>query len=321
MTSSTECSLKPRVIYVMGAGKSGSTIFGVTLGNCVETVYTGELFSWLVRSGVPVFDREELRRFWRGVGANVDSEGLFGNEVTSALERSGSIFRVRMWPARRRLRTRYRRVMTNLYCAIARSGRADKIVDTSHFPLRARELRTIEGIEIYLVFLIRNPRNVVASYIRHVESGLLRRSLAALRTNADLWLTYALSTIVFLSHPRDRRVLVRHEEFVEDPEGILNDLLDRFSLSSPVPNLKCLRTGYPLLGNTLLRAETVALRSHPEPPPKGRPITALLQLPWAIVLPWLRPIASAAPSASTQVSPASGDGDEEKLAIGESTIT
>ena len=275
-----------------------------------------------MRSGVPVFDRDELRRFWQDVSPEVDPEGLFGNEVSRALERSGSVFRVHMWLARRRLRGRYQRVMRNLYRGIARAARADNIVDTSHFPLRARELRKIEGIEVYLVLLIRNPRSVVASYTRHVESGVLRRSLAVLRKNAELSLTYFLSTIVFLSHRRDRRVLVRHEEFVDNPEGVLRGLLDQFSLPATIPDLGSLRTGYPLLGNTLLRADTVALRSHPESPPRGWPITALLQLPWAIILPRLRPAASAStPPFSTPGPPASGEGDGEKLAIGESTIT
>ncbi len=310
----------PKVIYVMGAGKSGSTILGVTLGNCEDTVYTGELFSWLVRSGMPVFDRAELRRFWREVGPDVDPEGLFGNNVVRALERSGSVFRVHIWPARRRLRARYRRVMRNLFRAIARVAGVNHIVDTSHFPLRARELRKIEGVEVYLVFLIRDPRSVVASYTRHVEAGRLRRSLAVLRTNAELWLTYFLSMLVFLSHPRERRVLLRYEELVENPEGVIREVLERFSLPSAIPDLESLKTGFPLQGNTLLRSDVVVLR-HTESPPRGSLITALLQLPWAIVLPRLRPATSHARSApSAPAPPASKDPGDEELAIGESTI-
>ena len=40
------------MIYVMGAGHSGSTILGVALGNCAETLYAGEVEEWLQASRV-----------------------------------------------------------------------------------------------------------------------------------------------------------------------------------------------------------------------------------------------------------------------------
>ncbi len=48
----------------MGAGRSGSTTLGVTLGNCAGVLYAGELDNWLARSGTPLESPERLR-FWR----------------------------------------------------------------------------------------------------------------------------------------------------------------------------------------------------------------------------------------------------------------
>ncbi|HEX4467726.1 MAG TPA: hypothetical protein VH025_11110, partial [Solirubrobacteraceae bacterium] len=42
-----------KVLYVMGAGRSGSTILGVMLGNCEGIFYAGELDKWLPREGRP----------------------------------------------------------------------------------------------------------------------------------------------------------------------------------------------------------------------------------------------------------------------------
>jgi hypothetical protein len=296
-SSSPAGAVTPKVIYVMGAGKSGSTILGVTLGNCEDVVYTGELYSWLMRSGVPVFGGSERGRFWSAVHEDVpDASDLYGSEVMRCLERSLSLFRLSMWPARRRLRPRYRRVALDLYRAIARTAAVTHVVDTSHFPLRARELRKVEGIDLYVVLLIRDPRSVVKSYVRHVDQGAVRRALAVLNTNMDLWLTYLLSLLVFASHRRDRRMLLRYEQFVADPDGMLRDMLERMDVPSVLPDLTQLRTGFPLQGNTLLRADVVALKAGAEPPPSGWLLTRLLQLPWTLLLPRLRPAVSASSS-------------------------
>ena len=280
----------------MGAGKSGSTIFGVTLGNCEGFVFAGELFFWTVRSGLPVFSGSKLGDFWREVREQVDAEGLFGTEVARRLERSRSLLRVDAWRARRGLRSRFRRVSDNLYREIARVADAEYVVDTSHFPLRARELRSIPGIDLHLVLLIRDPRSVVASYMRRTKGGRRRRGLALLSYNAGLWLTYLLSLLVFLTHRRDRRMLVRHEQFLADPESALREILERTGSRSAVPDLTSLCTGYPLQANVLVRSPVVALRAHTEPPPKGSLLTSALQLPWALILPRLRPVI---PSASS----------------------
>jgi len=65
---------RPRVIYVMGAGRSGSTTLGITLGNCTDVFYAGELDNWLVRSGVPQVQDDERLRFWSKVRDGLEDD-------------------------------------------------------------------------------------------------------------------------------------------------------------------------------------------------------------------------------------------------------
>src|ERR1700682_6281666 len=98
---------RPKVIYVMGAGRSGTTILGVALGNCVDFVFAGELNQWLLKSGVPTHDGPERARFWETVRGDLDGAAeLFGGQAT-CLERSSALLNIRKWPARRRLRRPY----------------------------------------------------------------------------------------------------------------------------------------------------------------------------------------------------------------------
>ncbi len=286
---------RPKVVYVMGSGRSGSTILGITLGNCTDFFYAGELDNWLTRSGVPAIGGSERTRFWSTVRDAVDgARELFGGESHRYLERSAAVFRINGWRARRRLRPRYRRVSEDLYRAIATTAGVSHVVDTAHFPLRARELQHLDGIDLYLVFLVREPQSVVTSFTRNVNRhDVGRRQLLTLATNRDLWLTHLLAVIVFLRQRRDRRMFLRHEDFLADPEGMLRDILDRLDSSASVPDLTSLRTGLPFRGNRLINSEVVALQAKAERPARGSRITALLQLPWPAVFSRLKPTVTA----------------------------
>jgi hypothetical protein len=284
---------RPKVIYVMGSGRSGSTILGVTLGNCEGIFYAGELDTWVPRSGEPILGGAERTRFWRDVRQEVNGAGeICGTDVRRYMERSSVALRFDRWPARRRLRRRYRRVTEDLYRAIAGVADASYVVDTSHFPLRARELQRLGGIDLYLVFLFRDPHGVVDSFARLIKRrDVGERRVRELNTNANLWVTHLLSVYVFLRHRHDRRMVVRHEDFLANPEAVLREMLHRVDSPARIPDLGSLKTGFPLKGNRLIRSDVIAVRSKPPARPRRSPMTALMQLPWTFAVSRLTPVA------------------------------
>jgi hypothetical protein len=276
---------RPKVIYVMGAGRSGSTILGVTLGNCDGVFFAGELEKWLGKAGRSPLPGAERERFWNEVREQVDASDLFGGRA-SRMERSSALFKPRNWPARRRMRRRYRQVAEELYRAVAHVAGVAYVVDTSHYPLRARELQHLAGVDLFLMFVVRNPHSVVASLGR---DDVVERRFGALTTNLYLWLTYLLSVSTFLRHPRDQRLFVRHEEFLADPQAVVEQILERAGAPASTPDLARLRTGVPFQGNRLVRSEVVALERNEGRPQQTSLVTSLLQLPWRAVLSRMRP--------------------------------
>ncbi|HEX4437408.1 MAG TPA: sulfotransferase [Solirubrobacteraceae bacterium] len=285
---------KPKVIYVMGQGKSGSTILGVALGNCDGVFFAGELCTWLMNAGTPVLGGSERTRFWQEVRLKVEGASeLFGGRAFNLLERSLSAIRVDRFPAQARLRGRYREVTEGLYRAIAERAQATHVVDTSHLPLRARELQDMDGIDLYLVFLVRNTESVVASYTRHVKTReVAERRWRFFVINVHLWVTYVLSVLVFLRQPQERRMLVHHEDFVANPEGVLRELLEFAGSSAELPDLSTLRTGIPLKANALVRSEVVALKAKAAAPHRSSRMMQMIQRPWTMILGRLRPVAT-----------------------------
>src|SRR6185437_6481146 len=99
---------RSKVLFLMGSGHSGSTILGVTLGNCEGFFYAGELDNWLVRKGASLLGGTERTRFWTEVREGVEgAEDLYGVESQRYLERSSAILRAGRGEHRARLRARW----------------------------------------------------------------------------------------------------------------------------------------------------------------------------------------------------------------------
>jgi hypothetical protein len=261
-------SRRPKVIYVMGAGRSGSTILGVSLGNCSDVFFAGELDKWLARSGAPKLKDAVRVELWEDVLARAGGpQELFGGQAHRYLERSSALFRVGRRRARKRLRDPYLRAMGSLYEAIASSAQASYVVDTSHYPLRARELQSLRDVELYIIMLVRDPSAVVASF---AKDDVAERQFGAATTRAYLLLTYLLSSWVFLEQPRERRLLLHYEDLLEDPAGVLREVLERVGSSAEPPDPSALRTGAALHGNRLLEADVVTLQPPRAPAAKER---------------------------------------------------
>lgn len=244
---------------------------------------------------MPQVEDPERIRFWGRVRDELDdadgASELFGNQAQRSIERSLSLFRVHKWATRRGLRRRYRAVAEDLYGALTRVAGVTHIADTSHYPLRAHELQHIRGIDLYLVFLVRNPQSVVASFNRR---DVREYTKSTLHTHIYLWLTHLLSLFVFLRHPRDRRLLVRYEDLIADPGGVVRQILDCSESSAEMlPDFTSLEVGCPLQGNRVTRSKTLSLKRTTDPLPRSSHVTRLVQAPLMAMLLRLRPTATA----------------------------
>ncbi len=294
---STREGVEPKVVFVMGAGHSGSTILGLALGNCSDSFYAGEVDEWLVTAGAPSLGGAERTEFWAKVREQMRTtraDELFGGQVNRLVERSSALLRPRRWSARRALLRPYREVAGQLLAAIAGTAGVGHVVDSSHFPLRARELQKLDGVQLHLVLLVRDPQDVVASNVREISRHeVAERRVRILATNVELWLTHLMSVLVFLRQPRERRVFVRYESFVADPDGVMAQIIDSLGTGVAAPDMSALRGGVALQGNSLIMSETIAVKRSTRIAERWSRLTALAQACWGPVFARLRPAAIA----------------------------
>jgi len=231
--------VRPRVLYVAGTGRSGSTLLATLLSRQPAFLGVGELrYVWerslgqnqLCGCGEP-FRR---CRFWTDVFA--DAFGGFDRaEEMDVPTLASSIDRVRHVPALAlpHLRSHhfgeglraYAEILTRLYRSIVAVAGGGTVVDSSKDPSYAYVLATVDDLELSLVHLLRDSRAVAYSWTRKRVRPEIHWEVQYMNTrpplkSALLWDQHnALLEVLGRRHPRSLRM--RYEDLVADPDSSL----------------------------------------------------------------------------------------------------
>lgn len=247
LTSSTRSPDIPTIIYVVGAGRSGSTLVERLLGSQAGFVNVGELMS--------VFSSGVLWNERCGCGEPFDDCALWGRVGTRAFGSWDREAAESMVALRRRL-VRQRRAaplllgttnrtstglqselmayvdtFTRLYAAIGVETGARVIVDASKEPVHAFLLSRLTGLDLRILHLVRDPRGVAFSWakadVSRPNAGRNRTTMRvySARETARMWnRANAWGTILRRRRPS---ALLRYEQFAHDPEAELTTALHR----------------------------------------------------------------------------------------------
>ena len=178
-----------KVVYVTGWGRSGSTLLDVVLGQLPGFFSAGEL--------VYLWSRGIGAGWTCGCGSPVASCAVWGEVLAGAYTSPAQdvarrmelleqrLIRTRHLPAlfspglRRRWRPglleEYADSLASLYGSLARVTGSRVIVDSSKLPAYAAVLGSIDGIEVYVVHLTRDPRAVAYSWASGTNPGITER--------------------------------------------------------------------------------------------------------------------------------------------------
>ena len=171
-----------KVLYVGGAGRSGSTLLDLVLGELPGFFPVGELkYVWqrgvlgneLCGCGEPFLSCP----FWTEVG-----EKAFGGwetfdvervlELERAVDRHAYIPLMRArspWPAYGGRFSAFVEMLEELYAAIAEVSGASVVVDSTKRPSTAFLLRHLQGVDLRFVQLVRDSRGVAFSWSKRVK--------------------------------------------------------------------------------------------------------------------------------------------------------
>jgi hypothetical protein len=227
-----------KVLYIAGWGRSGTTILDNVLSAYDSVFSVGELYYLWPRAFI------ERRRcgcgetliecpLWTEILARAYRDSPPDAQATYDLQRRSIRVRDTRRLAHGRLdpdATRYRDEIARLYHAIGDVTGAEVVVDSSKTPAGAAVLTRIDGIEPYLLHMVRDPRATAHSWTRTVAQPDLRIPRDMPRhgamTSTATWIGWnVLVEDLARRGYADRSRRLRYEDFVADPRGRVGDLL------------------------------------------------------------------------------------------------
>ena len=230
------------VVYVLGYGRSGTTVLDVLLGNAPGLVSVGEL-DFLHRDWEQSYcscgNRFPECEFWTGVGRTVkeragDATAAAREKVLRRVERLSSLPALWLGLLPRGWKRAYREQVRAELDGVAASGGAETVVDSSKSARdaagRATALERIAGIPVRRIHMVRDGRAVLWSIRRGPR---LRQGKQLERPTEKGWAFPAARAIsgwilanflAFLSAalaPPGRVLLLRYEDLMERTDAEL----------------------------------------------------------------------------------------------------
>jgi hypothetical protein len=237
-TSPPPMTSSPRVLFIGGLGRSGTTLLERLLGQIDGVQTLGETVHLWVRGitrdetcgcGLPFHECP----FWTEVG-QIAFGGWSQVDVADVMAMRSHVDRMRRVPrvvARPGAEVhRYAGMFRSIYQAAHQASGASLIVDSSKHPSMAYCLRTQKDLDLRVVHVVRDPRAVAYSWAKTVErpeagveEQFMNRYTPA--RAAALWTgeNAAMSGLARLGVPLIR---LNYEDLVADPHAALRRLLD-----------------------------------------------------------------------------------------------
>ena len=226
-----------KVLYILGWGRSGSTLLDMLLGEQKGFHSTGELHAvWqrgLIEKGACGCGRPVPEcQFWCEV-LSVGFQELPDPEKVVRVQREEFSMRrfrrVLAWdgPKGRTDRRFYSKMTESLYHAIGAVSDSRVVVDSSKLPSYALLPGRIAGVSPYFIHLVRDPRAVSYSWKRIKErpedapTGKGDGRYGSLGSTIR-WLAWnKAAEIVKAQYDQARSLTVRYEDLVSHPESVL----------------------------------------------------------------------------------------------------
>jgi hypothetical protein len=261
-----------KLVYIVGCGRSGSTVLGFCLGSMDMALDVGELISFARQKGRPKgFGPEtETYKFWLQVKTSLEANPEWpGLKAFQAYERRFDthwsfpliyLFSSILMPLGLR---EYRKALKCLYETVMASSGWSAVIDGSKYPTRLLHLsKIIDASRLRAVYMVRDPANLCVAF-RNPDQGKPRSSAYALTYYlvSNLFSKIALSTMAKDSHCR-----VRYEDLALLPGRELRTIGEKLGLNvEPVVSLiehgHPLRRGFLMNGNRMRKRPEIVFRT------------------------------------------------------------
>ena len=257
-----------KLLYLLGAGRSGTTALSLLLGssNCMRAV--GELhhISQYAIPGARCSCGQLISEcaHWRNV-TSADWWEKFSHRKykieSASLELHRSIWRYFGYHNWRTDYKYYYNLNTRLFCVFKDF---DFVIDSAKYICRALALKNVENLSVYYIHMVRDPRGVVHSFSKDVQSP--RSFLSACFYYV---LINATAILVKTTLLRGRVLTIRYEDLFLEPNLTLERIgiflkKDLEEIKPIILGQVPIKNSHTISGNRLVKSKNIFLEYDSE---------------------------------------------------------
>jgi len=209
----------------MGAGRSGTTLLDIMLGNNPDVFSAGELNRFSKENGKPVNVEENSRtaRFWNNFRTNLPGEIHSG--MPGSLHRVCSMFEyhtgliMSVLPFKTSSFGYYKTYISAFFNTLSSMVRQPVIVDSSKYPMRGYFMSQILKNEMVFIYVKRNPLDVVKSF---EKKDVEQPSKSWLGSNLYLLVVNLICRFVLAKLRKNHKTItIYYHELISKPQDTL----------------------------------------------------------------------------------------------------
>ncbi|MGG5485931.1 sulfotransferase [Gaetbulibacter sp. PBL-D1] len=259
--------MKKTLIYIIGAGRSGTTLLDIMFGNIKDGISLGEINRFYKRNGIPP-KRDKTSKvflFWNAYKNQLsitDFKAL--HKQSEQNEYHSAFFKSTL----RNNDTEYVDALKKQYETLEFVTQERVLIESSKYPTRALNISTYldkERFDIKYIYLKKDPVKVVRSFqkknLEQPSKGFLMSNLYYLIVNILCQICVGI-----LKRRKHKVGVVKYEDLVNNSEGTIKELSialgeDCEELIKKLSKGEPLNTGYLFDGNRIRLKETLTLHS------------------------------------------------------------
>jgi hypothetical protein len=268
-----------KILYIGGAGRSGSTILDMLLGQNDEISNYGEinkLFTsgWINNEYCSCGSRVNECEFWRRIRKDWEAQSIITLKEYVRLQ--NKFLKLRniflLWKNMFKEDKEFRvfKMSTHLlYEIIAKHSDGNIIIDSSKSPIRLFALK-IMGFDIGVIHLVRDGRGVANSFKKHFDSNAKNGVQKELKPKSiiKIAIIWVINNLLMQKLGRDLDYLfVRYEDILSKSIVELNRISRFFDIDLTksihiISEDKELMSGHIVAGNRLRMKEHIKIRTN-----------------------------------------------------------
>lgn len=258
------------LIYIIGAGRSGTTLLDILLGNAENAISLGEVNRFFKRKGLPP-KREKSSgtySFWESIRNEIETDEYFNYELYDRIFQKNEYHFYFLKSVFKKNNKLYREALVKQYHILNRQTNKTVLIESSKYPTRALNIANyiLSGdMDVKFIYLRKDPVKVVESFkkkdLEQPSKNFFSANLYYLMVNL---LCFATVKILRLKkHPIS---IIKYEDLMGNPEKVLKkaaiDLeLNLGTLIEKLEKKQQLQTGFLFDGNRIRLKETITLRT------------------------------------------------------------